>query len=95
MLFGTLIEKGHAIGGLLQQFAKERKVWTMKVKDFYELGFSLIKDDTEIWVRGFGEFGMKVLAHGNWYQDDVLKYVDYDVECFHWQDDNTVYIDVK
>ena len=30
----------------------------------------LIKDDTEIFVRQ-GE-GFKVLAHGNWYQDDVL-----------------------
>ena len=65
----------------------------MKVKDFYELG--LIKDSTEIWIRDLGEFGMKVLAHGNWYQDAVLKYTDHEVECFHWQDDNTVYFDVK
>lgn len=65
----------------------------MTVKEFYKLG--LIKDSTEIWVRSFGEFGMKVLAHGNWYQDDVLNYADHEVECFHWQDDDTVYFDVK
>ena len=65
----------------------------MKVKDIYELG--LIKDSTEIWIRDFGEFGMRVLAHGNWYQDDILKYKDREVECFHWQDDDTVYFDVK
>lgn len=69
----------------------------MKVKDIHELG--LIEDSTEIWIRDFGEFGMKVLAHGNWYQDNILSYLDYEVECFHWQDDgivgSTVYFDVK
>lgn len=65
----------------------------MTMKQIYALG--LIKDSTEIWIRDIGEFGMRVLAHGNRHQDDVLKYTDREAECFHWQDDDTVYIDVK
>ena len=53
----------------------------------------LIKDNTEIFVRQ-GE-GFRVLAHGNWYQDDVLNYMHHEIESFTWQDDNKLYIDVK
>lgn len=35
-------------------------------------GIGLLKNDTEIFIRQ-GE-GFHVLAHGNWYQDDVLEY---------------------
>lgn len=65
----------------------------MKVKDFYELG--LIKDNTKVWIRSTGGFKMKVLAYGNWYHDDVLKYIGHEVESFIWQDDDTVFIDIK
>lgn len=53
----------------------------------------LIKDNTEIFIRQ-GE-GFHVLAHGNWYQDDILDYMHHEVESFTWQDDNKLYIDVK
>ena len=63
----------------------------MKVKQILETG--LIKDDTEVWIRQ-GD-GFHVLAHGNWYQDDVLESMHHDSESFTWQEDNTLYIDVK
>ena len=62
----------------------------MTLSKIYELG--LINDNTEIWVR---DPDMYILAHGNWYQDDVLKYMNTELECFTWQDDNNFYIDVK
>ena len=63
----------------------------MTLEKIYEMG--LIKDNTEIFVRQ-GE-GFHVLAHGNWYQDDVLNYMHHEIESFTWQDDNKLYIDVK
>lgn len=36
-------------------------------KIFTELG--LINDNTEVWIR---DNDLHVLAHGNWYQDNVL-----------------------
>lgn len=63
----------------------------MTIKQILETG--LIKDDTEVWIRQ-GE-GFHVLAHGNWYQDDVLEHMNREVESFTWQDDNNFYIDVK
>ena len=63
----------------------------MTLEKIYEMG--LIKDNTEIFIRQ-GE-GSHVLAHGNWYQDDILDYMHHEVESFTWQDDNKLYIDVK
>lgn len=63
----------------------------MTLEKIYKMG--LIKDNTEIFVRQ-GE-GFRVLAHGNWYQDDVLNYMHHEIESFTWQDDNKLYIDVK
>ena len=48
----------------------------MKVKQILETG--LIKDDTEVWIRQ-GD-GFHVLAHGNWYQDNVLEHMNREVE---------------
>ena len=58
-------------------------------KIFTELG--LINDNTEVWIR---DNDLHVLAHGNWYQDNVLRYLDNEVESFTWQDDNNFYIDI-
>lgn len=63
----------------------------MTLEKIYEMG--LIKDNTEIFVRQ-GE-GLHVLAHGNWYQDNILNYMRHEVESFTWQDDDKIYIDVK
>lgn len=62
----------------------------MTVKKIFDVG--LVNDSTEIFIR---DEGFHVLAHGNWYQDDVLEYLDHGVESFTWQDDNKIYIDVK
>ena len=59
-------------------------------KIFTELG--LINDNTEVWIR---DNDLHVLAHGNWDQDNVLRYLDNEVESFTWQDDNNFYIDIK
>lgn len=63
----------------------------MTLEKIFDMG--LVKDDTEIIIRP--SEGFNVLAHGNWYQDDVLDYMDHEVEVFTWQDDNELYVDVK
>ncbi len=52
----------------------------------------LINDNTEVFIR---DQDCHVLAHGSWYQDNVLNYVNRGVESFTWQDDNKIFIDVK
>lgn len=54
--------------------------------------FGLIDDNTEVWIR---DNNLHVLTHGNWYQDNVLLYLDNEVEFFAWQDDNNFYINIK
>lgn len=49
----------------------------MTLKKILKMG--LVKDDTQIWVR---DAEMRVLTHGNWYQDNVLEYLDSEIECF-------------
>lgn len=62
----------------------------MTVEKILELG--LIDDDTEILIR---DEDSRVLAHGNWYQDNVLAYGSRYVQSFTWQDDNKCFIDIK
>lgn len=51
----------------------------------------LIGDNTEVFIRNKS---FHVLAHGNWYQDNILEYVHREVESFTWQDDEKIYIDL-
>ena len=62
----------------------------MTLEKIYEMG--LINDNTEVFIRD-SEF--HVLSHGNWYQDEVLEYTDYEIESFTCQDDDKIYIDLK
>lgn len=62
----------------------------MTLEKIYDMG--LIKDSTEIYIRK-GNF--HVIASGNWYQDNVLDHMQDEIECFAWQDDNKLCIDVK
>lgn len=66
----------------------------MTVKQIMQLnlGNELINDDTEVWIR---DEDLRVLAHGDFNQDEVLEYLNRKVESFTWQDDNKFYIDVK
>lgn len=52
----------------------------------------IINDMTEIYVRD-EDFGL--ITHGNWYQDNIIDHIQDEIECFSWQDDNRVYIDLK
>lgn len=65
----------------------------MTVKEIFDL--DLINDNTEVRVRQQDGYNLHLLAHGNWYQDNVLAYVEREVESFTWQDDNNFYIDLK
>ena len=62
----------------------------MTIEKLYQM--CLINDDTELFIR---DNDFNVLAHGNWYQDNILDFLDYTIESFTWQDDNKIYIDVK
>ncbi len=55
-------------------------------------GLGLVNDDTEIWVR---DSDMRVLVHGDWNRELVLEYLDSELECFTWQDDDNFFIDLK
>lgn len=66
----------------------------MKINEIL-LGLSITKDDTEIFVRNNeSTTGFELLAEGYWYKDHILKYSDYPVVSFTWQDDNKIYIDI-
>lgn len=62
----------------------------MTLRKIFDLG--LVNDDTEIWVRNPD---MRVLVHGDWNRELVLEYLDSELECFTWQDDDNLYIDLK
>lgn len=62
----------------------------MTIKGIVEMG--LIKDSTEVFIR---DEDFRVIASGNWYQDNILAHIDDEVECFTWQDDDKFYIDIK
>lgn len=62
----------------------------MTLEKLYKM--NLINDDTELVIRNKD---FNVLAHGNWYQDNILDFLDAIIESFTWQDDNKIYIDVK
>lgn len=72
----------------IDYFVKNQE--TMTLKKILKLG--LINDNTEIWIR---HPDMRVLAHGNWYQDNILLYLHNELESFVWQDDNNFYVDLK
>ena len=55
----------------------ERTVVDMTLKKFFDLG--LVNDDTEVWIR---DPDLHVLAHGDWYQDNILEYLDHELESF-------------
>ncbi len=62
----------------------------MKIYDLFET--ELINDYIEIFIR---DEDFCVVAHGNWYQDNILKYEQKEIQSFTWQDDNKIYIDIK
>ena len=62
----------------------------MTLRKILEMG--LIADGTEVFIR---DNDMHVIAHGNWFQDNVLEHMTDDVECFTWQDDNKFYVDLR
>lgn len=62
----------------------------MTLKKVHDLG--LIDDNTVVWVR---DSDMRVLVHGDWNRELVLEYLDSELECFTWQDDDNFYIDLK
>ncbi|RKJ00486.1 hypothetical protein D7X87_22870 [bacterium D16-54] len=62
----------------------------MTLRKIFDLG--LVNDDTEIWVR---DSDMRVLVHGDWNRELVLEYLDSELECFTWQDDDNFFIDLK
>lgn len=59
-------------------------------KIFTEIGF--IGDNTEVWIH---DNALRLIAHGNWYEDNVIRYLDNEVESFTWEEDNNLYIDIK
>jgi len=62
----------------------------MTLKKIWAMG--LVDGGTEVWVR---DPDLNVLAHGDWYQDNIQEYLHHELESFVWQDDNTIYIDLK
>lgn len=63
----------------------------MTVNKILEMG--LADDHTEIFIR---DGDSRVLAHGNWHQDDILGYGDREVESsILWHDECKLYINVR
>ena len=51
----------------------------------------LINDETLIHIRD----GFSLVALGNWYQDNILKYSNIEISSFIWQNNDEFYIDLK
>lgn len=69
---------------------KKGRYENMTLRKILEL--ELVDDNTKVWVRGSD---LHLLTSGNWYQDNILEYMNSELECFTWQDDNNFYIDLK
>jgi len=52
----------------------------------------LVNDDTFIVFR---DKQLLPIAMGNWFNDNILSFMDYIIEDFTWQDDNRLYICTK
>lgn len=61
----------------------------MTLNKLHEIG--LIKDSTTIYVR---DSDSRYLTCGNWYQDNILEYLERELESFSWQNNDDFYIDL-
>lgn len=52
----------------------------------------IINDDTKIIIRNDDNF--RVIAYGNWYEDNIVNYNHREIESFTWEKENIVYIDI-
>lgn len=50
---------------------------------------TLIKNYTKIWIK---DEHLNVLAHGNWYENSILKYLDAEITYFTWLDNDNFYV---
>lgn len=53
---------------------------------------NIIDDSTRIIIRCEDSF--HVITSGNWYEDNVLNYLNKEIEGFTWEKENVIYIDV-
>jgi hypothetical protein len=53
---------------------------------------SIIDDNTTIIIRCDTNF--HVITSGNWYEDNILNYLNKEIEGFTWEKENIVYIDI-
>lgn len=61
----------------------------MTLSKLYEMG--LIGDNTKVIIR---VCDFHVVASGNWYNDDVIKYAHLTIESFTWQNNEKIYVDL-
>lgn len=53
---------------------------------------AIINDSTRIIIRQ--DVNFHVITSGNWYEDNVLNYLNKEIESFTWEKENIVYIDI-
>lgn len=71
------------------EIQEEKEPDGMTISKLYHAG--IVKGETKIIVRtGFG-----VITAGNWFMDNILEYMDKELEAFTWQDDGKVFADLK
>lgn len=51
----------------------------------------IINDDTTVIIR---DDNFHVITSGNWYEDNILNYLNKEIEGFTWEKENIVYIDI-
>ena len=55
------------------------------------LNSGIVKDDTEIFITRPGD--IRPFTNGNWYEDNILKHAEREIEIFIWHGDGiNVYI---
>lgn len=67
----------------------------MEMRLYGDDAAGIINDHTEIFIRKELLGHTQTIAHGNWYQDDVMAHKEDEVKSFTWKDDNEIWIDVR
>lgn len=52
----------------------------------------IIKDDTEIYIR---DSEAQLYARGKWFQDNLLEFSNRLIHCFRWEENNSIFIELK
>lgn len=70
----------------------------MKLNEILELGvieLGVINDNTKISIISIRDNNLRLITWGNWYQNNILKKGEREVESFEWRNNGEFFIKLK